>query len=224
MEIIECFAGKNGSALLLMLPQDFSNRVLEWSSQMINPDNLSGLPNKGYDKSPHITLATGIIDEAPEKAFKLLEKQGPFTVNLGAVDKFPKLEKGYDVLKINVESPILHDLNSGILNNLEVNDPIKPFNPHITLAYVKPFSCDEILGLDHFEGMEIPIDAYVYSDRQKGGKMVRLKKGKPLKESLDYSLQDIAQFLNKKDPFIRAMSALDIARTIISIQYSNKSV
>ena len=74
---MEKFSGKNGSAILLMLPQEFSSQLMDWGGKNISPDKLSGLPNKGYDKSPHITLASGIIDESPEKAFKLLEKQEP---------------------------------------------------------------------------------------------------------------------------------------------------
>lgn len=221
---IKIESGKNGSAILLMLPQDFSSRVIEWGKDNISSNNLSGLPNKGYDKSPHITLATGIIDDAPEKAFKLLEKQGPFKVNLGPIEKFQKLDKGYDVIKINVESPTLNALNNSILGNLEVNDPVNKFNPHITLAYVKPYSCDDLLGNKEFAGMEVPIDAYVYSDREKGGRCVPLKKGEPLKESLDYSIQDIAKHLDKNTRFIRSMSSRDVARIIIAIRYSNKTL
>ena len=112
------FAGKNGNAILLMLPKDFSSRVKEWGQGNVAPETLCGQPNKGYDKSPHITLANRIIDEEPEKAFKILEKQEPFNVALGDVDCFRRHEKGYDVIKINVESPILRELNSSILGNL----------------------------------------------------------------------------------------------------------
>ena len=216
-------AGKNGSAILLMLPQDFSSRVKEWGKENIRSINLSGLPNKGYDNSPHITLATGIIDDAPEKAFKLLEKQGPFNVTLGDVDRFQKMDKGYDVIKINVESPVLQDINEQVVQSIEMHDPIRPYKPHITLAYVKPFSCDSILGNKEFSGIEIPIEGYVYSDREKGGKVVRLKKGEPLNESLDYSLQDVAKYLDKNSTFIRSMSSKDIARVVISMQNGNKT-
>jgi 2'-5' RNA ligase len=221
---MEIYAGKNGSALLMMLPEEFSSKVKEWGQGNISPDKLSGLPNKGYDKSPHITLATGIIDQEPEKAFELLNKKGPFNVRLGEVECFRKPEKGYDVIKIAVDSDDLKQLNEALLETVEVNNSINPFTPHITLAYVKPFSCDNLLGHSEFKGMEVPIEGYVYSDREKGGRIVKLKKGEPLKESLDYSLAEVAQFLDKKGLFIKSMSSREIAKTIIAMNVSNKTV
>jgi 2'-5' RNA ligase len=221
---MDIFSGKNGSAILLMLPQDFSSRVIEWGKDNIPSDSLSKLPNKGRDNSPHITLVSGIIDEAPEKAFKLLEKQGPFKVKLGDVDCFRKHDRGYDVVKINVESSNLEQLNSDILGSLEVNDPVNPFNPHITMAYVMPFSCEGLIGNGEFNGMEVPIDGYVYSNRETGGKVVKLGQREPLKDSLDYGsktfeypIQDIASHLKKNGLFVRSMSSVDIARIIISM-------
>ena len=212
-------AGKGGSAILLMLPRDFSSQVVEWGQKNIPADRLSGLPNKGYDKSPHITLATGITDEEPEKAFKLLEKQEPFKVNLGDVDCFRKHEKGYDVIKINVVSPILDELNAGVLGNLEVYDPILPYSPHITLAYVKPFSCEDLIGNKAFKGMDVPVEGYVYSDREKGGKVVKFKQGGPLKESLDYSMAEVSVYLGKEGLSLGCMSSVDVAKTIMRMRY-----
>lgn len=227
---MEVFAKKGGSAILLMLPQDFSSRLIEWGQNNIPASKLSGLPNKGYDKSPHITLATGIIDEAPEKAFKLLEKQEPFEVTLGEIGCFKKEDKGYDVIKIDIVSPILEELNASILNDLEVNDSTRPYSPHITLAYVKPFMCDDIVGNNEFEGMEVPVKGYVYSDREKGGKIVPFKKKdrEPLKESLDYGVREYSMEQIKSHmengSNINSISSRDMGRTIISIYLSNKTV
>jgi 2'-5' RNA ligase len=227
--MIETFSGKGGAAILLMLPQDFSSRLIEWGQKNIPSDKLSGISGKGYEKSPHITLATGIIDEAPEKAFKLLEKQGPFKVQLGEIDCFHKPDKGYDVLKIAVDSQVAHMLNEGILENLEINNPILPYSPHITLAYIRPHSCGDLIGSDEFKGLEVPIEAYVYSDRETGGRVVPFKQSGPLKESLDYGspteypILEIAKFLDNNDLFVKAMSARNIARTVISMRHGNKN-
>ncbi len=213
-------AGRNGSAILLMLPRDFSSRLVDWGAQKIPSNRLSGLPNKGYDKSPHITLATGIVEESPERVYELMGKEEPFSVSLGPVDCFRMDEKGYDVIKLPVQSQNLHRLNQEILGAVEMNNPVHEFSPHITIAYVKPHSCEDVLGNKDFAGMELPVEGFVYSDRHHGGRMVRLKKkqGEPLKESLDYGFGDIAEFLKRDTAFVRAMSAVDIGRTIIAMQ------
>ena len=62
--------GKGGSAILLMLPEDFSSQIIDWGQKNVDSSKLSGLPNKGYEHSPHITLVSNIIDEDPERALR----------------------------------------------------------------------------------------------------------------------------------------------------------
>lgn len=213
--------GKGGPAILMMMPRDFSNQVIDWGQSNIPEHKLSGLPNKGYEKGPHISLVTNITDAAPEKALKLLEGQKPFTVKLGDVDCFRKQEKGYDVIKINVVSDILDELNANMLENLSVGDPILPYSPHITLAYVKPFSCEELIGNGAFKDMEIPIEGYVFSDREKGGHFTKFQQGEPLKESLDYGAP-VLEFAKKNGLCVESMTSRDFGRVAIALKYSNK--
>lgn len=212
-----------GNALILMLPTDLSAKVIDWGKTHIGEDLLSGLPNKGRENGPHITLATGINDEEPEKIFKLMESCKPMEVTLGDIDCFRKTEKGYDVIKINVESPELQKLFGVVLDNIAVDNPIIPYKPHITLAYVKPSACDGLLGNKDFSGMKVPIESYLYSDRETGGRVVPFKKGEPLKESLDYGIKEVSEYAAKNGLNIKVMSSMDIAKIILSIHSSNKS-
>ena len=211
-----------------MLPQDFCSELMEWGKKNIGDDLLSGIKNKGREGSPHVTLATGIIDEEPGKALEILSSVAPFEIELGDVSTFDKRDKGYDVVKLEVASPVLHSLNSDILQSLEVQDPIKPYSPHATIAYVRPGACDKIVGNDSFSGKKLPIDSVVYSNRDVGGKIIHLKRP-ALKESLDYgvtakqinfSLEEIKDYIAEQNIPIKTLSAYDICRVIIQI--SNK--
>jgi 2'-5' RNA ligase len=215
---MEIYSSQSGSAILMMLPKDFSDKVIKWGKKHISKDKLSGLPNKGYEGSPHITLCTGIIDTEPEKAFDILQKNGPFVVTLGEVDCFRKSAKNYDVIKLDIDSEVLKKLNRQVLDTVEVNDPVATYKPHITIAYTLPHACDGLLGNDEFAGMEVPIEGFVLADREKGGKVIKFRKGEPLKESLDYGIADVASFLGGKGLVIGRMSSLDIGRTILAMQ------
>ena len=223
-------AGKNGNAILMMLPKDLVNRVIAWGKANIPDEYLFTQPNKGRELSPHITLATGIMDESPDCAMGILAEQAPFEVDLGNIGVFRKHEKGYDVIKVEVMSSVLGDLNKSLLQDVELQDPIVPYIPHITVAYVLPNSCDKLIGSEDLKGKTL-VDSYVYANRHNGGKTVKLKEQAPLKESLDYgspdvnermyAMQAVESYLLNNKLSIRAMSAVDVAKIIIAMDYKD---
>ena len=216
-------AGKGGSAILMLVPQELAEQVIAWGVNNIKDECLHDVPGKGRERSPHITLATKITDEEPEKAFKLLEKCEPFEVELGPINCFRKPEKGYDVLKIDIISPALCALNKSLLDTVEVDDPIMPYRPHLTLAYIKPYSCENLVGPSPFIGKKVLVDSCVYSDREKGGKIIGLNDGQPLKESLDYGVHEIMAELRNSNMGMVCHSALDFGRAVILFKASNKT-
>ena len=165
---------KNSSTILFMLPKDFSSKVKTWGSSNVTDLMLPGIKHKGREKSPHVTLVTDLIAEEPDQLIQAVSNSNPFEIELGNITKFEKVSKGYDVLKIDVISSILQSLRNTLLANFEVKDPITPYHPHITIAYVRPFSCDHFLNNTSFKGLKVPLSSFVLSGPGSSGRFIDL--------------------------------------------------
>jgi 2'-5' RNA ligase len=71
----------------------------------------------------------------------------------------------YDVVKIDVESQALRDLNAAISQAFEVTDTYPEYHPHVTIAYVKKGMGRAHIGEDDFAGLDVPIDRLIFSSK-----------------------------------------------------------
>lgn len=97
------------------------------------------LGEDGRETDPHITLLYGLHDSDPAKVKKLLSRiKRPIQFKLGKVSLFPGEDAGkdYDVVKVEVHSPDLHQLNK-LLKTLPHTDNWPEYKPHATIGYVK---------------------------------------------------------------------------------------
>jgi len=145
---------------------EVGDRIARFSSEL--PDEIiyedPEDTSYGRENQPHITVKYGLHDYDPGKLEVLLGAVPPVPVTLGKISKFESDD--YDVLKIDIESPELHELNAFIAGNFEVTDTHPEYKPHATIAYVKPGTGDEYLGDGSFEGMQCMCDTLLLSGRE----------------------------------------------------------
>ncbi len=140
------------SCLMLKVTPATSAILSYWARKYIKQGDLYIDEDKdGYEDSEelHTTIKFGIHTENPEDLFSIIEGYGPITIKFGLVTKFDT-NPNFDVIKIDVESPVLRELNTEISDNIECTDTFPDYHPHITLAYVKKGACNNLVGNDFF--------------------------------------------------------------------------
>lgn len=215
----ELEAGHGGLIAMLMASDKFASMVTDWCKANIADEDVYGKNGKGRDLSPHITVQNGIISESAEDIEKILFASEPIGIKLGGISIFRNPDRPYDVLKIDVVSSSLHSLNSEIRQSLDVNDPFGPYNPHLTLAYLKRGTGDRYVGDDSFVGIEEVFDTMMIAGGSTKPRKASLKRKEPLKESLDYGFtanaalyaaQDLEDYLLTSGRSVKDISKAEI--------------
>jgi len=146
------------SSLQVRLPFDVSQAILK-SAEGI-PDELIG-PD-GRETRPHITIKYGIITSDVEEIKKLpLPKK--ITARLGKTALFRNPDA--DVLIIKVDSPDLIALNELVKKNIECIDTYPIYEPHATIAYLKPGAGDGFDGKTSFNGIAMEMTEIEFSPK-----------------------------------------------------------
>ncbi len=105
-------------------------------------------------------------------------------MTLGSTSLFPANENDsqrggaeYDVVKIDVHSDDLVRLNGVISYGTPVTDTHPKYQPHITLAYVKPGLGKKYIEMDDVKDLQLSFDKLVFSDAD--GKITIIDLSKP---------------------------------------------
>jgi 2'-5' RNA ligase len=129
----------------------------------------------GREEEPHITVRYGLHGDDAEAVRKVIANEPPIKVKLGSTSIFPgKNGADYDVVKVDVDSPDLHRLNK-MIAALPHTDTHPTYQPHITLAYVKPGLGKKYEGDASLEGKEVTLDSIVFWDTEDGQTEIKLK-------------------------------------------------
>lgn len=148
-------------------PKKIASAIQKWGKAQIADEDVYTDPDDqtlGREKDTHVTVKYGLHTNSPNEVIKLIEDFGHFTIKLGKVSKFSA--EFFDVLKIEVHSEKLHELNGLISDNLECTDKHPKYQPHVTIAYVEKGSCDDLLGNDHFDGLSWVATAVKFSNKE----------------------------------------------------------
>jgi 2'-5' RNA ligase len=154
-----------------------AQNILEWSDHHVpdsmlytNPDD----PTFGREEEPHITVLYGLHSSDHRPVEKVLHNERTGEVVLGRMSLFTSNDK-FDVLKIEVESEMLHKLHKTLSNNLPATDAYPSYIPHVTIAYVKKGKADKFVGEEVFKGETFSPAELIFSS--KTGTRTKIKIG-----------------------------------------------
>lgn len=123
-------------------------------------------PDYGRETQSHITALYGIKDSNVQPIMDACSQFAPIEVTLGKVSAFKHADKGYDVLKVDVDSPHVHALNAALKSVTDHDDKWPEFRPHLTVAYVNKGASDKYVGDTRFEGKKLTFASLTYSPAQ----------------------------------------------------------
>ena len=182
---------------MVKFPKEFADKVIAWGKEHIPDDVLYDDEEHSFGRETriHATTAYGLKPEDSEGDVRanLWYWGKPVKVKLKEVSKFEQKEKGYDVVKIAIESQDLHDLHKQIEDNIGLpGNTFLDYKPHLTLCYVLPDSCDKLLGEIPFPD-EFELTEFEYSCPKKEGEkdayveydVARLKKSASLANQVE---------------------------------------
>lgn len=191
------------SSTQLDLPQQVAGGVTSFAGSIPenelykDPQANYGAQQTGRENEPHITVLYGLNTTNDAQVRELVEASDPIEVELGEVSAFTTNED-YDVLKIDVISKQLSELNSKLDNALET--PGKTFNeyqPHVTIAYLRKGEAQKYIGDSRFKGQKITLNDLTFSS--KDGKRVSIPLLGKTAENGALQRGNQAKETNKKD-------------------------
>lgn len=166
---------------------------INYANKIPQSDLFTGKPGYGREHSPHITLHLGKgINQS--KTMSALHAHGPIHAELGTVTSFKRPD--YDVLKVAVKGDTLHTAKKSLRSAMPHEKTKREFNPHITLAYLKPGKAQKYVGDTTFDGTNLHFKSVsVQQSRRHTPKYVPLQKAAADLDSMG-PLQTIAPFMN----------------------------
>lgn len=161
------------------LPAPVAEKIAD-AVALIPPEKLA---DKGIETEPHVTVKYGLHGEDPAAVAEVLKDEPPIEVTLGKASVFEGKDGKPDVLKVDVDSPALHELNAKIADALPHTDTFPDYHPHVTIAYLKPGegAAYEGKAIEGVTGEKITLPSVTFSD--KGGKATEI----PLAEAAPVS-------------------------------------
>lgn len=144
------------SCLMWFVPEFYSDLINSWGKLNIPDDKLyiDPLdPALGREDEIHLTIKYGLHTKNPEDVKKIVSNFPSFPVSFGKISKFNS--EAYDVIKMEIISEKLMELNAIITSSLKCTDKYPIYKPHVTIAYVKKNSCDGLLDKKIFNELTI---------------------------------------------------------------------
>lgn len=155
-------AGWRG-CLMLSMPKDIAQLITVWSKNNI-PDKFlaEDVGREGYS---HVTVLYGFPQTVTADEVNDHVSESEIDVRLGKVKRFKANDNRpkSDVLVIEAESLKLRELNDYLTKEFDVKSAFATYNPHVTIAYIKPGVLSNLDGADVFDGLKATCDTMTYS-------------------------------------------------------------
>lgn len=161
--ISESKSGTWLGCLMLSMPGDIATLIQAFGKSRIHEGQLA---DDGFETYSHCTVLYGFsqgTNVAEVESF--LKGYDKIPIMLGNIKRFKANDNrpDSDVLVIDVEGLALRKLNADLKDNFDVVSTYPTYNPHVTIAYVKPGA---YLNLDRspiFNGIKCVCDKMTYS-------------------------------------------------------------
>lgn len=148
--------------LMVRLPDDVSRLIIKECELDISDEELH---EKGREDEPHVTIKYGIdpgVSRARVRRVVDSWEDSTIQMRIGEISVF-ELDD-YDVVKLDVNSPDLHDLNELVTDELPCpGDTHSEYHPHITLAYVKKGRGARHAGPSRMTGTRVSVGRVTFS-------------------------------------------------------------
>jgi 2'-5' RNA ligase len=134
------------------------------------------LAGRGQDIGPpHITLRYGIPGDDISAIEALLATQSPIVATLGPTSCFPpSATRDVAVIIATIECPELHALHLRLGEVIEFVEPAHEYEPHVTIAYVRPEVAEKYVGNQITAGHRFVITEVLIRTMSKGETIVTL--------------------------------------------------
>ena len=134
------------------------------------------LAGRGRDIGPpHITVRYGIQGDDVSAIKSLLITQSPIAVTLGPTSSFPpSATRDVAVVIATIECPELQALHLRLGEVIEFVEPTHEYEPHVTVAYVRPEVAEKYVGNQITAGHRFVISEAVIRTKSKGETIVTL--------------------------------------------------
>ena len=146
------------------LPKELADKVMAFSA-LIPDEDVFGDDEKGREDQIHVTVKYGLHTDDPKKVEEVVSGYPAVTIELGGMSVFHNEDNV--VLKLDVRSPDLHQLNRVISKELKCTDSFHEYHPHVTVAYLKHRKDDPYwyrkLFTDMFEGEKFETKSLLFS-------------------------------------------------------------
>ncbi len=134
------------------------------------------LAGRGRDAGPpHITLRYGIPGDDISAIEALLASHSPLVATLGPTSSFaPSATREVAVVIATIECPELHALHLRLGEVIEFVEPAHEYEPHVTVAYVRPEVVEKYVGNQITAGHRLVISEVVIRSKSMGETVVVL--------------------------------------------------
>jgi 2'-5' RNA ligase len=142
--------------------------IPNWDSILDNIDEDDIFDNEeneyGLEYEPHVTILYGFHDDTDIDKLKSMIPDKEFSVELTGVSAFKSKE--CDILKFDVKSTELFELNKICINNFNYTNEFPDYNPHMTITYLKSGLAEKyIKKLKLKKSITLKSDNIVYSKK-----------------------------------------------------------
>jgi 2'-5' RNA ligase len=149
--------------LMLTIPKADADAITEFGQRNIDTESLV---DDGLEEYVHTTVLYGFSQKTNiAEVEEFVKNYADIFVTFGQIKRFEANENrpGSDVIVIEVDSLALRQMHEDLKEAFDVVTTYPTFNPHCTLAYVKPGAHKELDGDMTFEYMRSLCSEVVYS-------------------------------------------------------------
>lgn len=146
----------------LMLDLSFLQKDFEKLQEQLCPCDIYDEDGYGCEQEAHISVLYGIHESHANNIIPKLDLK-PIKFKLTGLSLFEN--ERYDVLKFDIKSKGLNDLNKKITDNFSYTSDFPKYISHATIAYMEPNTGRHYLKMkSNLIGKEFVSNRYIFSD------------------------------------------------------------